>query len=366
MKNFSGFKYQKSVLRTVEEPPVKKKFNWDRFFFVIALVVIAGYFVRKIYNSTFYMSVDGLVIMDKTDIHFTEDIRMQKIYVHEGDAIDKGDTLFSFRFEDIGRNNNELNNLKLRVQFSNPDHWFLKEKLNTKRQIATKQSEKEGLLKALKSKQKELDEQKKLILLGVDIAYKLPPIEAAIARLETDKSVLEQNIKVLRKHLYNLRKEEEKEKMRKVEQMHRQIAAAGGAVDNELLYSLSPIEGLIGRIYKSPKEVCYESENVMVVHQLENLKIKAYFEQKFHTQINIGDEVLVEFPDGQEGRGIIYNFYVSTYPLPPEFQKKYEPVRRSIVVDVVPANEKEASQWSKYYKMAVKVHKSHSIFDQIF
>ena len=365
MKNFSGFKYQKSVLRTVEEPPVKKKFNWDRLFFVIALMIIASYFIRNLYNSAFYVSVDGLVIMDKTDIHFTEDIRLHNIFVQEGDAVSKGDTLFSYRFEDKEAVNSEISTMKLRSKLGAPDHWFLKEKLNTKRQIAIKESEQAGIRSELRTKKKELEEQKKLILLGVDIAYKLPPIQSAIADLEADLEVSNQEIKVLKKHLYYLRKEEKKARSRTDEQLQQQIAN-GNDIYNKHFLSRSPIDGLIGRIYKSSQEVCYESEKVMVVHQLENLKVKAYFDQKSHNDITIGDEVLVEFPDGKQSRGVIYNFYVSTYPLPPEFQKKYEPVRRSIVADIVPANEKEAQEWAKYYKMAVKIHKENSVFERLF
>ena len=95
----------------------------------------------------------------------------------------------------------------------------------------------------------------------------------------------------------------------------------------------------------------------MVIHQLENLKIKAYFHQSLYQEIRLGEEVEIEFPDGTIGRGVINNFYVSTYELPAEFQKRYEPVERRIVVDVLPLNLDEATRWIGYYKMAVTIVK---------
>lgn len=95
----------------------------------------------------------------------------------------------------------------------------------------------------------------------------------------------------------------------------------------------------------------------MVIHQLENLKIKGYFNQQLYQEIRIGEEVEIEFPDGTTGIGVIDNYYVSTYQLPEEFQKKYEPVERSIVVDILPLNIDEAALWVGYYKMAVTIVK---------
>ncbi len=356
MKNFTGFKYQKSVLRTIEEPPKKKKFNWDRFFFIIALVVIVIYFVNRIYGNVMFVSVNGEVVMNKVSVHFTEDIRLKHIYVEEGDPVDAGDTLFSYRYEDYEQMNNGMSSVSMRTRLGRPSEWLIREKMNAKRQIAMKKSEKEGVQAIMNIKQRELNEQEKQILLGVDIAHKLPPLVSAIAKLDGDMAVIDEEIKVLRRHLYALRKQEKAEQ-KVVAQDYKNQMAAGDQIYNASYYYVAPINGLIGRIFISPNEICYETQSVMAIHQLENLKVKAYFDQESYDRIKIGDEVTVEFPDGKTGLGVINNFYVSTYPMPPEFQKKYEPVTRSIVADVIPISKSEAAHWSSYYKMGVKIYK---------
>lgn len=358
MKNFTGFKYQKSVLRTVEEPPVKKKFNWDRFFFILSLLAISIYVVSKFYNRVAFVAVDGLVLMEKLQVHFTEDVRIRLIFVEEGQEVKQGDTLFSFRYE-----NREQMESQLRMTISaTPNggndlkNWFLREKLNVKRQIAIKRSQIGGIKAAKAIKQRELDQQKKQILLGVDVAYKLPPLLSDISDLEGDIDLVKQEIYVFKKHLKELEKQEKLAMKEREEDLRSQLAAESESFKHSVYY-VSPIDGLIGRIFNSPNEVCYETEDVMTIHQLDQLKIRAYFDQEEHREIKIGDEVTIEFPDGTVGKGYIHNFYISTYPLPPEFQKRHEPVTRSIVADVLPLDPEEALHWTGYYKMAVKIVK---------
>ncbi|MEM8909410.1 MAG: hypothetical protein AAGD05_16305, partial [Bacteroidota bacterium] len=185
---------------------------------------------------------------------------------------------------------------------------------------------------------------------------KLPPIISDIVHLETDIETLRREIRILKKHLYELRKQEKLAQKLNEEKLQSQIAA-GIEYRNTQYYYVTPTQGEIGQINNSTNEVCYKSKDVMVIHQLENLKIKAYFNQKLYQEIRLGEEVTIEFPDGTSSRGVIDNFYVSTYELPPEFQKKYEPVERSIVVDVIPLDLQEAELWIGYYKMAVTVVK---------
>ena len=357
MKNFTGFKYQESVLRTVEEPPKKKKFNWDRFFFIIALIVIFVYIINRVYSSVMFFSVNGEVIMNKVAVHFTEDIRLRKLYVEEGDAVDAGDTLFSYRYEDYEKlAGSNGTNITLNTNLGRSNDWFLREKLNIKRQIAIKKSQQEGIRMAIKIKKDELEAQKKQILVGVDVAYKLPPLLSDISEYEADISVQNQEIKALRRHLSRLRSEEKKA-IALEKQDYETKQSNKNNIYNSSYYYVAPINGLIGRIFVSPNEICYETQSVMAIHQLENLKVKAYFDQETYDRIKIGDEVTVEFPDGKTGIGVINNFYVSTYPIPPEFQKKYEPVTRSIVADVIPVSKDEATRWTSYYKMGVKIYK---------
>ena len=357
MKNFSGFKYQKSVLRTVEEPKRKKPFNWDRFLFLSTLVLIVLYFGKRAFEDMAYITVDGQVLMEKLNVQFTDNIRIRDMRVEEAEMVCQGDTLFQYAYE----SDNMLEEQK-KIQMAEPTtkgndqrNWFLRELLRLKQEIAVKASRIKLLRKQLKWKESELEDQTKQILVGVDVAHKLPPLRTSIAQLQGEIVATKDEVWLLKQHMKDIESqasvfEAQMDSLVALEQKTLTISQA------DQMY-VSPIEGRIGRIFISPNEVCYESESVMTIHQLDRLKIRAYFVQEAHKKVSEGDRVTIIFPDGTQSEGYIHNFYVSTYPLPPEFQKKHESTTRSIVADIYPMDLANSHYWSAYYKMSVKVIK---------
>ena len=357
MKNFSGFKYQKSVLRTVEEPPRKKPFNWDRFLFLSTLFFILLYFGKKTFQNVVYITVDGQVLMEKLNVQFTDNIRIRNMQVEEAEMVCEGDTLFQYAYE-----NDDLLEEQKEIKLAEPvrkgndqRNWFLREVLRLKQEIAIKGSSIRLLRKRLKWKESELEEQTKQILVGVDVAHKLPPLRTSIAQLQGEIIATKDEVWLLKQHLKDIEQQANtfEAQMDSLIVLEQKSLTLGQA---DQMY-VSPIEGRIGRIFISPNEVCYESESVMTIHQLNKLKIRAYFVQEAHKKVSEGDEVTIIFPDGTQSQGYIHNFYVSTYPLPPEFQKKHESTTRSIVADIYPKDLSTSHYWSAYYKMSVKVIK---------
>ena len=95
----------------------------------------------------------------------------------------------------------------------------------------------------------------------------------------------------------------------------------------------------------------------MTLHKDRPAFIKAYFEQEDIANFNTGDVFKVTFPDGSISYGILKRFYIATYVLPEEFQKKYEPTTRSVAADIYPLKEGEILKWKAFYKMGVDVSK---------
>ncbi|MCB0686285.1 MAG: hypothetical protein KDC53_07165, partial [Saprospiraceae bacterium] len=120
---------------------------------------------------------------------------------------------------------------------------------------------------------------------------------------------------------------------------------------------ISPVKGTITQIYKEDYEVALESETVLSIHKPTNLYIKAFYDQKDLRYLKEGDVVDIRFPDGSTSMGVLQRFYFATYQLPDEFQKKYEPVTRSIVADILPINEVELEKWKAFYKLNVSISK---------
>jgi len=135
---------------------------------------------------------------------------------------------------------------------------------------------------------------------------------------------------------------------------------------NDTLFFISPIDGIISDIFYEANEICYKKEELMSIHQINNATITTYFDLSEVANIKIGDQVDISFPDGSIRKGLIGKFYTSTYALPAEFQKKYEPTERNIVAQVIPLDKKEEQSWRNFYKMDVKIKKKrYQLFNKI-
>lgn len=346
MKNFS-FKSKNSVIKTLKEPPRPKKINWQKWSWTAILVSAGLFFGFRVFNGVAILRGHGQVELNKQALTFTNDIKVLDIFVKEGQEVKKGDTLFFYQneFNETGAT------IRNSINVNKPIDWIEKERLNLKKQIAMKKIEKKNLASRLKFKEEEFKHQQDLVLLGVnDIEYTLTTIQGDIVRIRSAHEGLIEEIRFLRKHMLLLKKQEED-----IKNLEADEANLAGEVINQRLPYVALINGIIGNINFSSNEVCYEQQDVMTIHQKEKISIRAYFDPELIGYLQINDVMQIRFPDGAKGLGRINNIYISTKELPTEFQSKYQPTERNVVIDIMPITEEEGSRWGKFYKMTVGV-----------
>lgn len=328
------YKKGKAIIRTLKEPKVKKKkFNFDRLIFFIIIIGLCFWLLSFVYKKTVWIEGNGQMLMEKVDVNFTNDIRVKEIFINEGDTVCVGSRLFNYYQDDFDSDASiVLKNYDRREkQFSNLQE-LMKEIYLKRLQL---KSLKERLAFLIEEEKKAI----KLILLDVYTKVKLDAIVQ-------QKMLLENQIRLLENELYFLRLQ------KKNISPDSSISIGGGNFENSYV---SPIEGVVGQILKNSEESCYKTENVMTIHDVEKVFIKAYFNLKDLAHIKKGSIVLVEFPDKTTSQGIINKLYISTYKAPTEFQKKYEPTERNILTEIVPLDKEQIPEWGKFYKLNLKV-----------
>ncbi|WP_152287291.1 HlyD family secretion protein [Flavicella marina] len=333
MKKFT-YKSNKAIIRTLKEPVIKKKkFNFDRVIFIILLLGLFFWGTSFLYKKVFWIEGNGQMLMKKVDVNFTTDIRVKGIHIFEGDTVKIGDTLFNY-YQDHFDSDATLvikNNDKRERRYSDLQ--------NIQKEIHLKNLE----LRAFKDRLTYLKSQEKkitnLILLDVYTVDKLDTVNDQIQSTES-------KIRLLQNELYFLNLERKR--------LAPNDASTYGSSSYGNTY-YSPIKGVIGQILKNSEESCYKTENVMTIHDVEKVFIKAYFNLKDIAHITKGDLVIVEFPDKTKSKGIINKLYISTYEAPTEFQKKYEPTERNILTEIIPLDKTQISEWGKFYKLNLKV-----------
>jgi len=335
MRKFT-YKKNTAVIRTLKEPKVKKKkWNIDRVIYFILIIILLTWLFRFLYRKTAWIEGNGQVLMEKVDVNFTNDIRVKEIFINEGDTVSVGKNLFNYYQDDFDSDAS--------IVLKNIDK---KERLNSNLQDVLKDiMRKRVQLKNLKKRSQLLEQQEeqvtKLILLDVYTKNKLD-------ELISQKLLVKNQIDLLKSELYFLGLQ------RKTLKGDDGVYHLGGGGNFGNTYT-SPIKGVVGQILKNSEESCYKTENVMTIHNIEKVFIKAYFDLRDLSKVEKGSIVQVEFPDKSKSQGIINKLYISTYKAPSEFQKKYEPTERNILAEIVPLEKEQITEWGKFYKLNLKV-----------
>ena len=366
-----NFQRNKSLIRVVNEQNSKKKKhrNWDRILYIALLGFFIVFMAYYFFAKYVYVHAYGHVIIENTHIRLTDDARIIEFYAHEGDSIQKNDTLFSYaldRDDDINGQSSQALNIGS-ITASGKDDWWVKELFALKKKITLNNidvSENGSLIANYKSEIKRLSNE---VILDVLPKSRLEFVQNEIFRLNTENQKLQRENSELYGLIKTLGPTTNKSRY-----SASNIRIKGGArltssdleklaFSEELLsepkYFKSPISGVSTRIFIHNYETVLKSEEIMSIHQARPAFIKAYFEQEDLIYFHEGDIFNIDFPDGTSSKGILKRFYIATYTLPEEFQKKYEPTTRSIAADVYPLDSTEIVKWRAFYKMSVDISK---------
>lgn len=381
MKSTNFKRKEESYLRYFEEQSNRKSkrpFNWDRFVYLVLLAIFLFFTSRFVINSYFYLEGNGQVLFESVEIRHTDDIRILKFYVEEGDAVEIGDTLFTYFLDDDmfgdGGGGGGSNSVSIAGGKSGND-WIEREIYTLRKNIDLNNVEMRDLNALLDIYYNDLERVRNEVILDAVSHTNLENLEYQISKLESNVNLLGAQNSIYRKqvgYLLDLVKDETVDSIRINQQTNggNHGGTGGGSQDrtdfvmlagienlaNHKIFT-SPIEGSVTRIEKMAFEVALKTEVILSIHQPSNVHIKGFFEQEDLRYLHEGDIVNIEFADGTESKGIVDRFYSATYILPEEFQKKFEPTTRTLAADILPIGSNDLNIWKKYYKLSVKITK---------
>lgn len=382
MKSINFKRKEESYLRYFEEQSSrqnKRPFNWDRFVYLVLLAIFLFFTSRFIINSYFYIEGNGQVLFESVDIRHTDDIRILSFGVEEGQDVKVGDTLFTYFLDDDyfgDGHGGGANSVSIAGGKSGND-WVEREIYTLRKNVDLNKIriiDNKGLLAIYEG---DLERVRNEVILDAVSHTNLENLNYQISKLSASINLLSEQNRIYRKqigYLLDLVEEDDSQKI-KIDQSTKGGGGGGGGnnsrnfetddfvmlagVENIEGYKIftSPIDGNITRIHKMPFEVALKTENILEIHQPNDVHIKGFFDQEDLKYLHEGDLVNIEFADGTKSKGIVDRFYSATYILPEEFQKKFEPTTRTLAADILPIGESDLEVWKKYYKLSVKVSK---------
>ncbi len=364
MKSLNFKRKEDSYLRYFDEQKKQNKrpINWDRIVY-ITLLFLALFFVgRYIIKSYFYIEGNGQVLFENVDIRHTDDIRIHEFFINEGDDVLVGDTLFTYFLDDdmFGGGGGGGNSVSIGGGGSSGNSWIEREIYQLKKNIDLNRVRIADDNSLLEIYLNDLERVRNEVILDAVSHTNLENLEYQIDKLNGEIALRSEENRIYRKqigYLSDLLKKEEAGEVVKIEQENGHVMLTGAEDQSAFKIFTSPIDGAITRLLKQPFEVALKTENILSIHQPNDVHIKGFFDQTDLRYLKEGDIVDVEFPDGTMSVGIVDRFYSATYILPEEFQKKFEPTTRTLAADIIPLGINDLEIWKKYYKLSVKITK---------
>ncbi|MEM7186206.1 MAG: HlyD family efflux transporter periplasmic adaptor subunit [Bacteroidota bacterium] len=333
MRKFS-YQRQTAVIRTLKEPKRRKKrFNLDRLIYFAILAAVAFFILHYAYNTLAKVEANGFVQMEKVDVNFPNDIRLQELFIAEGDTVHGDQALFTF-------SENQFTDAGVYLRGTSAVEEQLQKATEVENQIALLKLRISGIFEGIQQLHKQEDQVRRWVLLDVATIDALNAVTERTLRENSRLELALGEMSILQDQLSNLRVEQ---------------ATSNTGADFYRSTYYSPINGIIGAISKNEKESCYRMENVLTIHDTEDVRVKAYFSISDLEYIREGVGVDITFPDNSSHQGIIRKIYVATYEAPKEFQKKYEPTERNILADIVPAESSMVPSWGSFHKLNVSI-----------
>lgn len=364
MKKFK-FKTQESIIKGIEERPIKKGFNWDRLIYFTTLVIILVSFGSYFISRQIKVSAESEIIMDKFNVTFTNDVIVTEYFVEEGDSVRPGDSLFTYRLNlyDMDGGGGAYAAITGDRSYSREtENWLTREKLSTLKNIDLKTLDLREIERKIKSRQGEMDRIRQQVFLELDPPSKLRTAEEDLSKLISDKDKINEELNYLRNYLSIT--------LARIDELRSQIpdismaelaggfgnGGSGGRRDDDFVY-LAPKEGMVSQIYARSDEVCYKQNLVLDIIEFQGIHILSYFKQEDLKYITTGDIVDIQFPDGSKSKGIIDKLYIKTTNMPDRLYDQGSTIERRIKAVVVPLNVRESSNWYEFYKINVTVSK---------
>lgn len=333
----SYFSRSSGEIRIIKSPEPKRRFNWDKLIYLTIFTALIAYVLYYLAGKALVIRESGQVQFEALEIQYFKDIQLQRIFVAEGDTVERGDTLFSYHIE----RGDQVTISDSRVE---KEQDYMEAIARHRSQIGIKEAELASLRAMLDFTAREKERIQKEVVLSVYTANRLDPYIKKEQEIKASIALLEKEIEILRG-------------MTGVIARRSDVTRFSGV--SNFQYFTAPVPGTVAHIYMTEHETVLESEHIMSLFlPHKNVHIKTFFSSDDMKHLSIGDQVDVIFPDGRKSVGVIRQFFYDTYELPVQFNQYSEDVYKRIEADIEPLHEEEQALWNSSIKLTVEVRKN--------
>ncbi len=374
-----------------ERPEPKKKICRGKFFYLLALLILALAAIWWGIQQLGFIQAPGIIAGEKITLAAPLSAKIEKMAFQIGDRVTAGQELIFLDTKELQdktkQQQSEIKALKAACESEQRSLPMLLEEKKQElllRQNAIRQNYQQlrGEIKQLQLKLAQLNnklaeqrrllaESRQLLKLNVITRSKQQAIKLKVRELEDEipstklrlqnrrqeQANIQQALKLIKENKGALPKQVKgksplpflKAKLAAATQQLKLLQAAF----NERVIS-SPITGTITQTFKLPGELVMPGEAIAELVDPGSICVKAFFDPKYQPRLTEGNIVRLLFDNQVISQGKIRKLYPATSALPLQFQQVYEPHKRTLIAEILPINRKE---WPLTIGMGVKVQK---------
>lgn len=307
--------------------------RWDRWLYIIILIIISGSFLKWLIYPYFFDLSDGVLLQHQCDINFAEDIRIQDYYVEEGQRVNIGDTLFAYESQNntttsfyrdsvtilLDQSKNQTSLIEINAQIEKRRLFILENK------------------KRLNFWKKEKDRKQQLVYLNSITPNELANVDRSIDEVSSQISSLEIEYRVLL---------DQKKQLSDQMQEKRNLQQLDFMLQSGKSYFISPVEGRIDRLRRPLYEVTYKKDVITSIIRPKYF-VRAYIDIDKFDDFKKGDYVSVILPYQYKPlRGVVSRIYMVSELKEPELLEETFKYKSGVVMDIVPVA-KEEQKWAE-------------------
>ena len=325
MKKFS---YNSNTPSLEYKMEVKRKNrNWGKIIYQFIIFIMFFSFAFFLAVRILFSISDGEVSVLHFPVNFPFGVKVDSIYVEEGDTIAIDQALFSYHTaSSIERVSNEA------------ELWLLRERITAQQKLDLARIE---LRKAQKSLSVERDFAKKLLRMVNQNLKSKEEYDIQLYKIKQLSILIEK----LKDEVFLYKKE-----LERISQDYSQLIYTYNT-DTMRIYG-SPINGRVNRILIENKEYV-DRLDIMRLLNKHKVNVLAYVELKDMNRYETMDTVTVMFPDYSRSLGVISHIYREAEQLPEDLRTPND--TRFALLKLDPLNEKEKMRWSRLDGSTVKV-----------
>lgn len=336
-------RYQASQIRGTREKSAPRKTNWDRIVymtFLIGVLIFVGYYLTQ---RIFYISGDGRVVIEKVVIRSPGDIRVDRLFAATGNPVSRGDTLFSFSFQNWELQKEAREELLREIERINLDIASVED------QILLKEQEIESALNRI-SYLEEL-QQNYQDRVRLDLATHLELTEVSTALFEANEALV-----TYRAELSVLRDSRNRQAGRiSAAEERLQFILEGRGPES---YT-SPVAGVVQELWLGESQEAFRTDEILsILPNDADVYILSLFKRKDAPGLMPGTLMDIHFDSGEKSFGLIRKTYDPRQNNGDEINQMTELQNDHMVVELIPADESARRLWLKMDRSGVEVRKS--------